>query len=467
MSGEVGIRHHVADDATFGANLVATSRPTDPRLAALVASRRMSAAPRIRRRLVTPLRTIATLAGLTLLVPFTSITAAHADQTNTDVDRAAQAVIDAQDRANSVAAQWTTTRDQYDELVAQQVDLQKQVDSVSVKVDALQTAVAALAMQRFAGGQSAMSILSGLGQPTEQLEVDALTELALAASAADVDELGAARDDLAKKQMALQKNVDGVARLQKTLEANEAKALAAVDHLKALEEQTKQNAAVQAIVTAKKTAAAADAARKAKLSADADAAAAVASRRAGTTVNPVDPSSRDPKADAQTTDSSGGQASDSGTSSEPGAPATPPDTINEITGCHSDCGFVDTDIVCPVGGPSAFSDTWGAARPGGRHHQGTDLIADFGTPLVAAVSGVAVPRHDVLGGTTIGLIGANGTRYYYAHLSRYGKTGDVQQGDVIGYVGHTGDSPVNHLHFEIHPGGGPAVNSYPSVKRVC
>ena len=95
------------------------------------------------------------------------------------------------------------------------------------------------------------------------------------------------------------------------------------------------------------------------------------------------------------------------------------------------------------------------------------MIAPMGTPLIAVVSGTAVPRQDPLGGTTIGLTGANGTGYYYAHMSGYAKTGAVQQGDVIGYVGHTGDSPVNHRHFEIHPGGGAAVNSYPSVKRVC
>lgn len=419
----------------------------------------MSAAPRHRSRRGA-LRAIAAVAILTIAVPVAGHSAS-ADQTSTDVDKAAQAVIDAQDKADKIAAEWTKARDEYDDLVAKQAELQKQVDAVAARVDALQTAVSAVAMQQFAGSQSAMSILSGLGQPTEQVEADALTELALAASANDVDELGAARDDLVTKQAALQKNADAVAATQQRLQANQAKALAAIDRLKKVEEQTKQNAAVQAALSAKRTAAAAEAAKAAKVQADAEAAQAAATRRAGVaTPDAGGDTTRNPS-----TDSSSPDAGTASTGS--GAAAPPVDTTNEITGCHADCGFVDTNIVCPVGGPSAFSDTWGATRSGGRHHQGTDMIAALGTPLVAVVSGIAVPRHDGLGGTTIGLDGPNGTHYYYAHLSRYGKTGAVQQGDIIGYVGHTGDTSVNHLHFEIHPGGGPAVNSYPSVKRVC
>ena len=134
-------------------------------------------------------------------------------------------------------------------------------------------------------------------------------------------------------------------------------------------------------------------------------------------------------------------------------------------------------FVFPIAGPHSYSDTFGAPRMFGTSyahlHQGTDIFAASGTPLVAVERGVVIRMgSDVLGGTKLWLVGASGTRYYYAHLSGFapdvveGKV--VSAGDVIGFVGNTGNaaSTPAHLHFEVHPNGGPAVNPYPLLKIV-
>ena len=99
---------------------------------------------------------------------------------------------------------------------------------------------------------------------------------------------------------------------------------------------------------------------------------------------------------------------------------------------------------------------------------GVDMMSPGGTPLVAAESGFANFLTNRLGGNAIWLQGSSGTKYYYAHLSKWeGPSRAVSQGEVIGYVGATGNTTANHLHFEVHPGGGRAVNPYPCVRNVC
>ena len=96
------------------------------------------------------------------------------------------------------------------------------------------------------------------------------------------------------------------------------------------------------------------------------------------------------------------------------------------------------------------------------------MMSPFGTALVAVVAGDATMRTNALGGNTISLSGVDGNRYYYAHLSSWeGTSRSVAAGEVVGYVGSTGDTTANHLHFEIHPGGGAAVNPYPTVRQYC
>ena len=125
--------------------------------------------------------------------------------------------------------------------------------------------------------------------------------------------------------------------------------------------------------------------------------------------------------------------------------------------------------LCPVQGPVAFVDSFGAPRSGGRRHQGVDMLSPRGTPVVASVSGSVKSHSSSLGGISYYLSGDDGNEYYGAHLSALsGVRGRVERGTVVGYVGDSGNARgTNHLHFEIHPGGGGAINPYPTVSRYC
>ncbi len=126
--------------------------------------------------------------------------------------------------------------------------------------------------------------------------------------------------------------------------------------------------------------------------------------------------------------------------------------------------------VCPVAGPNAFTDSFGDPRPGGRSHEGIDMIASRGTPVVAVRSGTVHRTSSSIGGLGAVVYHDGSADWtFYTHLDSYGASGEgahVSAGDVIGYVGNTGTT-VYHLHFEYHPGGGAAVNPYSMLLAVC
>lgn len=131
--------------------------------------------------------------------------------------------------------------------------------------------------------------------------------------------------------------------------------------------------------------------------------------------------------------------------------------------------YVATGLVCPIRGAVSFIDSWGFARHQGAH-QGVDLMSPRGTPNVAVVSGNVTFKTGGTSGHGAYLRGDDGNLYYYFHLEAWeGGPRHVSQGEVIGYVGNTGDAryTATHTHFEVHPGGGAAVNPYPSVRAVC
>jgi peptidoglycan LD-endopeptidase LytH len=123
--------------------------------------------------------------------------------------------------------------------------------------------------------------------------------------------------------------------------------------------------------------------------------------------------------------------------------------------------------VCPV--PNGkFTNDWGQARPGGRSHTGTDMLADAGTPILAPIAGVVSFKASSRGGNSFYLKGADGLQIFGAHLSKYGESGKVKPGTIIGYVGDSGNARgTPHLHFEIQHKGQGKTNPYPVLKSVC
>ena len=141
-------------------------------------------------------------------------------------------------------------------------------------------------------------------------------------------------------------------------------------------------------------------------------------------------------------------------------------------------GFNPTHLVggrfvsCPVSEPYSFVDSWGAPRSGGRAHKGTDIMNPMGNTVHAIVDGVISRQsYSSLGGISLYLRGDDGNEYYYAHLMRYTSTVGqrVKAGELIAINGQTGNARFTapHVHFEVHPGGGAAVNPYPYAKAAC
>ena len=114
-----------------------------------------------------------------------------------------------------------------------------------------------------------------------------------------------------------------------------------------------------------------------------------------------------------------------------------------------------------------IADTWQAQRGTDRKHQGQDIFARRGTPILSATNGYIYKiGENNLGGQTVSVIGAGGRIYYYAHLDSYARgleVGDrVSTRTVLGYVGTTGNAQGTppHLHFGVYTATG-AINPLP------
>lgn len=119
----------------------------------------------------------------------------------------------------------------------------------------------------------------------------------------------------------------------------------------------------------------------------------------------------------------------------------------------------------------ALSDTWGGARSEGRRHEGIDIFARRGTPILSSTEGLVMEvGSNRLGGQVVWVLGPGGQRHYYAHLDRYADVTAgmrIKAGWVLGFVGTTGNAKGTppHLHYGVYDIGG-AINPYPLLRAA-
>jgi murein DD-endopeptidase MepM/ murein hydrolase activator NlpD len=152
---------------------------------------------------------------------------------------------------------------------------------------------------------------------------------------------------------------------------------------------------------------------------------------------------------------------------------------NEADAFRAGSAIYIDDVVFPIGDGYGrpLIDSFGFPRmpgtPDEHWHEGIDIFAPAGAPLLATERGVVTRvGSGRLGGLTVWIKGESGAAWYYAHLQAHAAGLHegmlVEAGDLVGYVGNTGNAigTPPHLHMEIHPGGGDPVNPYPLLKVI-
>jgi murein DD-endopeptidase MepM/ murein hydrolase activator NlpD len=394
------------------------------------------------------------IAGLTgALMVVASALPAIAQTDEDAAEKAAEEIVAARERANQAAEDFFTAESRLLLLELDTELLQIELGEIADEVSDLRRAVEFVAVARFVtSGANGIPILTDLREPTEQLHGDVLANVVAESGATTLDDYDEARLRLRNKQGEIDKNEAQLERSKVAVLLLQKDAEDEVVRLREIESSRLENEAVVAALAARQREEARQLAELERRQAEAIRVAAANTPGAPSRVSAA-------SSGGNTTGNQGASGGEAGGRTGGGGPGTNPRAAG--------VGFVDA-IICPVQGGSAYGDTWGAPRSGGRRHQGVDMLAPFGTPLQAVVSGTVTQRDNALGGITISLQGDNGNRYYYAHLIGYeGEPGRVEQAQVIGFVGDTGNATgTPHLHFEIRPQGGVPVNPYPSVRAA-
>jgi peptidoglycan LD-endopeptidase LytH len=394
------------------------------------------------------------VAALFALLPLQAGVSAQTDEDA--AQRAAREISAARERANQAAEDFLDAESQLGLIELERDRLVIELEDLQAEVDRLESDVEAIAVNRFvSSGTDGIPLLTDFRSPVDQVQADVFVGVITETGATTLDDYEAARQQLEDKRAELDGVEQSLLDTQDRLRELQRVAEEEVERLRAIESDRLQDEAVVKALEAQQ----AEQQRQLDELQRRQAAANLQS-------NP-NPGVDAAAADAGTTGDLSTQGATSGVSAAAGSVAGGR-TGGGGGGTNprgSGVGYIDM-IMCPVVGASAYGDSWGAPRSGGRRHQGVDMLAPTGTLLQAVVSGFVEHYSNALGGVTLSLIGDNGNRYYYAHLSGYeGVPGRVEQAQIIGYVGDSGNAVgVPHLHFEIRPNHGVPVNPTPSVR---
>lgn len=424
-------------------------------------------------------------------------------------DDVAAEIMRVQDQADRLSEAWAKARDRVDDLNDRLAVARRQLGDATSRYASIDDALTKLAIARFTG-QAPMPMVMFASDPEADMQREALAGAAAEVGAVNLDEADALKSDLQRKQVRVNRLLADSVKEATTLRAATTSVERQLERLDALQARL-QEAEIRRAYEAKLAEQRAAQARReaAAEQTPTESTEPVATPRGGgktrprpepttTTTEPRPaPGSTRPGRTTTTTEATRPPRPGSTTSSSrppttststpddptpttrprPTAPETtrPRPTVPETTRPpQTTVPKPDppppprNGILCPVRGPSTFSDWWHAPRSGGRVHLGLDMLSRTGTPVVAVVGGHVTMKMMTLGGLTASLVGNDGNRYFYGHFSAWeGGARKVSAGDVIGYVGSTGQTNTPHLHFEYHPGGGPAVNPYSMVKQAC